>query len=245
MKILHLQETLVHKWFETCMCEEKSYIKLLFCLDLPSQNINDNFWQAIRLFMFQGECVINWNNLCSKPDTPVLTLGQTYGKASWEVNAIPPVWHPTTTAWVHLPFTRILFIIIIIINKFNGNSTELDSHIHSTYKHIKYKAIKMRRNMIRHVIRKVIHTHSIAFVSNTILTYIKCRINRNYCQWYSPHGISELRYLFVRISGNGYLLKLRTSYLLHLWQGRWKVCGFHYFLEIFFAQAISSFLQTR
>ena len=23
------------------------------------------------------------------------------------------------------------------------------------------------------------------------------------------------------------------------------VCGFHYFLEIFFAQAISSFLQTR
>ena len=33
-------KALVHKWFETCMCEEKSYIKLLFCLDLPSQNIN-------------------------------------------------------------------------------------------------------------------------------------------------------------------------------------------------------------
>ena len=75
---------------------------------------------------------------------------------------------------------------IIIINKFNGNSTELDSHIYSTYKHIKYKAIKMRRNVIRHVIRhmirNVIHTQSISFVSNTILTYIKCRINRNYCQ---------------------------------------------------------------
>ena len=28
--------------------------------------------------------------------------------------------------------------------------------------------------------------------------------------------LSELRYLFVRISGNGYLLNLRTSYLLHL-----------------------------
>ena len=59
-------------------------------------------------------------------------------------------------------------MVIIIINKFNGNSTELDSHIYSrpTYKHIKYKAIKMRRNVIRHVIRNVIHTKNIYFVSN-------------------------------------------------------------------------------
>ncbi len=77
---------------------------------------------------------------------------------------------------------KLIIIIIIIINKFNGNSTELDSHIYSTYRHIKYKAIKMRRNVIRHVIRNVIHTKSIYFVSSTILTYIKCRINRNYCQ---------------------------------------------------------------
>ena len=68
--------------------------------------------------------------------------------------------------------------IIIIINKFNGNSTELDSHIYCTYKHIKYKAIQMRRNVIRHD-GHVIHTQSIYFVNNTILTYIKCRININ------------------------------------------------------------------
>ena len=42
--------------------------------------------------------------------------------------------------------------------------------IYSTYKHIKHKAIKMRRNVILHAIRNVIHTKSIYFVSNTILT---------------------------------------------------------------------------
>ena len=58
-----------------------------------------------------------------------------------------------------------IIITIIIINKFNGNSTELDSHIYSTYKHIKYKAIQMRRNVIRHVIRNVIHTKSRPYIS--------------------------------------------------------------------------------
>ena len=44
--------------------------------------------------------------------------------------------------------------------------------LYSTYKHIKYKAIKMRRNVIRHVIRNVVHTKSILyFISNTILIY--------------------------------------------------------------------------
>ena len=36
-------------------------------------NINDNFWQAIGVFMFQGECTVNLNNLFSKPSTPNLT----------------------------------------------------------------------------------------------------------------------------------------------------------------------------
>ena len=36
-------------------------------------NINDNFWQAISVFMFQGECTVNLNNLFSKPSTPNLT----------------------------------------------------------------------------------------------------------------------------------------------------------------------------
>ena len=36
-------------------------------------NINDNFWQAISEFMFQGECTVNLNNLFSKPSTPILT----------------------------------------------------------------------------------------------------------------------------------------------------------------------------
>ena len=36
-------------------------------------NINDNFWQAISVFMFQGECTVNLNNLFSKPSTPILT----------------------------------------------------------------------------------------------------------------------------------------------------------------------------
>ena len=79
-----------------------------------------------------------------------------------------------------------LLCMIIIINKFNGNSNELDSHNYIQYigptSIIKYKAIKTRRNVISHVICNVIHTKSIYFVSNTILTYIKCRINRNYCQ---------------------------------------------------------------
>ena len=35
--------------------------------------LNDNFWQAISLFMFQGECTVNLNNLFSKPSTPILT----------------------------------------------------------------------------------------------------------------------------------------------------------------------------
>ncbi len=84
-------------------------------------------------------------------------------------------------------------IVIIIIHTFIYNSTELDSHIQCIQA---YKVLgnKMRCN--------VIHTNSISFISNNILTYIKCHFNRNYCQWYSPHGISELRYLFVRISGN-------------------------------------------
>ena len=70
-------------------------------------------------------------------------------------------------------------------------------------------------NVIRNVIRNVAHTKSIYF-SNKILAYITCRFNINFCQLYSPHGISELRYLYIRISGNGYLLNMRTSYLLHL-----------------------------
>ena len=32
-----------------------------------------NFWQAISVFMFQGECTVNLNNLFSKPSTPILT----------------------------------------------------------------------------------------------------------------------------------------------------------------------------
>ena len=35
--------------------------------------INDNFWQAISVFMFHGECTVNLNNLFSKPSTPNLT----------------------------------------------------------------------------------------------------------------------------------------------------------------------------
>ena len=35
--------------------------------------INDNFWQAISVFMFQGECTVNLINLFSKPSTPILT----------------------------------------------------------------------------------------------------------------------------------------------------------------------------
>ena len=36
-------------------------------------DINDNFWQHISVFMFQGECTVNLNNLFSQPSTPILT----------------------------------------------------------------------------------------------------------------------------------------------------------------------------
>ena len=36
-------------------------------------NINDNFWQAISVFMFQGEYTVNLYNLFLKPSTPILT----------------------------------------------------------------------------------------------------------------------------------------------------------------------------
>ena len=36
------------------------------------QCINGNFWQSISVFMFQGECMVNLNNLFSKPSTPIL-----------------------------------------------------------------------------------------------------------------------------------------------------------------------------
>ena len=42
-------------------------------LHKPVMQGNNNFWQAIRVFMFQGECVNNLNNLFSKPSTPILT----------------------------------------------------------------------------------------------------------------------------------------------------------------------------
>ena len=35
--------------------------------------INDNFWQPISVFMFQRECMVNLDNLFSKPSTPILT----------------------------------------------------------------------------------------------------------------------------------------------------------------------------
>ena len=55
--------------------------------------------------------------------------------------------------------------------------TELASHIQYIQAY-KIQGNKMRRN----VIRKVIHTNSISFISNNILTYIECRFNRDYCQ---------------------------------------------------------------
>ena len=67
-----------------------------------------------------------------------------------------------------------------------------------------------------YVTRNVIHTMSISFVSNPILTLYIFVLTEFYSQRYSPHGISDVRYLFVRISGNGYLLNLRTPYLLYL-----------------------------
>ena len=67
------------------------------------------------------------------------------------------------------------------------------------------------------IIRNVIHTKSIYFVSNKI-TFLRIQnvVLTEITASDSLHGISELRYLFVRISGNGYLLNLRASYLLHL-----------------------------
>ena len=70
-----------------------------------------------------------------------------------------------------------------------------------------------------YVIHNVIHTKSIyRFVSNTILTYEMSFLQKLLPVIPTPrgHGISELRYLFVWISGNGHLLNLRTPYLLHL-----------------------------
>ena len=66
-----------------------------------------------------------------------------------------------------------LLIYLLIINKFIYNSTELESHIQYIQAY-KIQGNKMRRN--------VIHTNSISFISNNILTYIKCRFNINYCQ---------------------------------------------------------------
>ena len=40
---------------------------------LAVKHIYYNFWQAISVFMFQGECTVNLNNLFSKPSTPNLT----------------------------------------------------------------------------------------------------------------------------------------------------------------------------
>ena len=69
----------------------------------------------------------------------------------------------------------------------------MDSHIQ--YIH----AYNMQGNtMRRNVIRKVIHTNIISFISNNILIYIRCRFNRIYCQWYSPHGISKEYIVFPR-----------------------------------------------
>ena len=45
-------------------------LKLMLC---SVRAANDNFWQAISVFMFQGECTVNLNNLFSKPSTPILT----------------------------------------------------------------------------------------------------------------------------------------------------------------------------
>ena len=46
------------------------YEDLFHCL---KKDTNDNFWQAISVFMFHGECTVNLNNLFSKPSTPILT----------------------------------------------------------------------------------------------------------------------------------------------------------------------------
>ena len=102
----------------------------------------------------------------------------------------------------------------------------------------------MRRNVIRHVIRNVIHTKSIYFISNTILAYdyiyiyIYNVVLTEITASDTVPTISELRYLFVRISGNGYLL-VESSYIILVASLTRKeviqpVCGFHYLLEICF-----------
>ena len=70
----------------------------------------------------------------------------------------------------------VIGLIIIIINKFIYNPTELDSHTESYTSRIKYKAIKCDATWFakwyilrRNVMRKVIHT----FISNNILTLYK------------------------------------------------------------------------
>ena len=62
-------------------------------------NINDNFWQAISVFMFQGECTVNLINLFSKPSTPNLTWTNPR-KASWEITTTRPILLTTTRVWV-------------------------------------------------------------------------------------------------------------------------------------------------
>ena len=62
-------------------------------------------------------------------------------------------------------FTSFNNILIIMITSIFATPPSW-IHIYSTYKHIKYKAIKMRR----YVTRNVTHTKSISFVSSTILT---------------------------------------------------------------------------
>ena len=66
--------------------------------------VNDNFWQAVSLFMFQGEWIINLNNLFSKPGTPVLTLGKPTAKHPGKCPlARRPVWYSTSWYYLHRP----------------------------------------------------------------------------------------------------------------------------------------------
>ena len=54
-------------------CETWTHTVITISKTLPCFRTNDNFWQAIGVFMFQGECTVNLNNLFSKPSTPILT----------------------------------------------------------------------------------------------------------------------------------------------------------------------------
>ena len=49
------------------------YVKVPKHTNYCKQSTHYNFWQAISVFMFQGECTVNFNNLFSKPSTPILT----------------------------------------------------------------------------------------------------------------------------------------------------------------------------